>query len=57
MVEFVILEPSMARMALSWVAKGGGTKGKNDNDRFTLRISLRKLYASEKVSIVVEVDL
>ena len=39
MVEFVILEPKLARVALSWVArqKSGGTKGKNDNNRFTLQ--------------------
>ena len=34
-----------------------GTKGKNDNDRFPLRIASRKLLASEKILIDVQVDL
>ena len=37
--------------------KSGVTKGNNDNDRFTLRIASGKLLASEKFSIVVQVDL
>ena len=48
----------MTRMALLWMARQrvGGTKGKNDNDRFTLQNGLGKL-GEQKVLTVVKVDL
>ena len=51
MVEFVILRPKLARMALSRVARQNvvGHTEKNDNDRFTLNVASGNCWREREV--------